>query len=110
MLDELYYYRCQQRVRSPPRVGYVRGGSHYSGGQYEVKSPYDEGCVRSPREYYKPSLLIGYKRPMPLPQGQVILGPQSNDRFFGVPNDQSFSSGSSRSVHPMMEKVVLKIP
>ena len=30
---------------------------------------------------------------MPLSQGQVILGPQSNDRSFGVPNDQSFSSG-----------------
>ena len=55
VLDEPCYYRGQQRVRSPPRLGYVRGGPHYSGGQYEVKSPYDQGYVRSPREYYKPS-------------------------------------------------------
>ena len=55
VLDEPYYDRGQQRVRSPPRLGYVRGGPHYSGDKYEVKFPYDQGYVRSPKGYYKPS-------------------------------------------------------
>ena len=65
--------------------------------------------------------LIGYKRPMPLPQGQVMLGHQSiiglvmlgHQSIIGL---QVFLVikvlvlvDSSKSVHPMMGKVVSKI-
>ena len=54
-LYEPYYYRGQQKVRFPSRLGYVRGGTHYTGGQYAVKSRYDQGHPKALREYYKPS-------------------------------------------------------
>ena len=104
VLDDPCYYRGQQRVRSPPRLGYVRGGPHYSGGQYEVKSPYDQGYARSPREYYKPSYSdrvqetyaspprTGYVRTPEYNKSGYVRTPEHN-RSSGVPNDQSFSSG-----------------
>ena len=64
VLDEsYYYYRGQQRVRSPPRLGYVRGGPHYSDAQYEVKSKYDQGYARSPSSFTRPRFLT--QKPLP---------------------------------------------
>ena len=92
-MDEPYYYRGQQRVRSPPRLGYVRGGPHYSGGQYEVKSPYDQGYVRSPREYYKPSYSDTVQETYASPPRTGYVRTPEHNRSSGVHNDQSFSSG-----------------
>ena len=100
MLDEPYYYRGQQRVRSPPRLGYVRGGTRYSGGQYEVKSPHDQGCARSPREYYKPSYSDRVQETYASsPRTGYVRSPEHN-RSIGVPNVQSFSSSEQFKKFP----------
>ena len=94
VLDETYYYRGQQRFRSPPRLGYVIGGPHYYGDKYEVKSPYDQGYVRSPREYYKPSYSDRVQETYASPPRAVYVRTPEYNMSLGVTNDQCF--GSSR--------------
>ena len=88
------------------------------GGQYEVKSPYDQGYARSPREYYKPSYSDRVQETYASPPrtGYVRTPEYNRSGYVRTPGLQVFLmikvlvlEDSSKSVYPMMGKVVSKI-